>query len=362
VTRQFDFTISDRQDRYSDFGNTNNGKISFRYQPFEMLTFRAAASTGFRAPTLFELYRPPTFGATGEMNSYPGCATGAYTAVFTQGNCTSQGLALFGGNTTLKPETSENFDVGFIVAPVIDLGITVDWYRITIKNEIQTIPGTAIYGNPTQFASYYVLNNAGTLTQAPNLAIDCAPYTSPTCGYIYQNSQNTGGIETDGLDISGKYIIRTAIGNFRASLEGTLVTKYLLQTYTGGPQLNLDGEFNQGFQPRIRWSHELTVDWSKGPFGAGINNHFMTSYGDYALLANGQVHTVGDYSLWGLYGSWKPVDAMTVVLGVSNVLNTDPPFSNQGGGSTTNWQSGYNPLFSDPTGRAFYARLKYQFL
>jgi iron complex outermembrane receptor protein len=45
VTRQFDFTVSDRQDRYSDFGNTNNGKISFRYQPFEMLTFRAAAST-----------------------------------------------------------------------------------------------------------------------------------------------------------------------------------------------------------------------------------------------------------------------------------------------------------------------------
>ncbi len=361
VTKQFDFTVSDRQDRYSDFGNTNNGKISFRYQPFEMLTFRAAASTGFRAPTLFELYRPPTFGATGEMNSYPGCATGAYTAVFTQSNCNSQGLALFGGNTSLKPETSDNFDVGFIVEPVKDLGITVDWYRITIKNVIQTIPGTAIYGNPATFASYYVLNNAGTLTQAPNLALDCAPYTSPTCGYIYQNSQNTGGIATDGLDISAKYLIRTAIGNFRASLEGTLVTKYLLQNYTDGPQLNLDGEFNQGYQPRIRWSHELTVDWTDGPFGAGINNHFLSSYGDYALLANGQVNRVGDYSIWGVYGSWKPVDAMTVVLGVSNVLNTDPPFSNQGGGSTTNWQAGFNPLFSDPTGRAFYVRLKYQF-
>jgi iron complex outermembrane receptor protein len=206
---------------------------------------------------------------------------------------------LFGGNSSLKPETSDNFDVGFIVAPVKDLGITVDWYRITIKNEIQTIPNTAIYGNPTTFANYYVLNNAGTLTQATNLAIDCVPYTAPTCGYMYQNSQNTGGIETDGLDISGKYLVRTSIGNFKASLEGTLITKYLLQTYTGGPQLNLDGEFNQGYQPRIKWSHELTVD---------------------------------------------------------------SPFSNQGGGSTTNWQAGFNPLYSDPTGRAFYVRLKYQFL
>jgi hypothetical protein len=46
---------------------------------------------------------------------------------------------------------------------------------------------------------------------------------------------------------------------------------------------------------------------------------------------------------------------------VSNLFNTDPPFSNQGGGSLTNWQAGFNPLFSDPTGRAFYVRLKYIF-
>ena len=361
ITKDFDFTISDRQDRYSDFGNTNNGKLSFRWQPLEMLTFRAAASTGFRAPTLFELYRPPTFGATGEMNSYPGCATGAYTAVFTQSNCTAQGLALFGGNTTLKPELSDNFDVGFIIEPVQNLGITVDWYRITLKNEIQTIPGTAIYGNPTVFANYYVLNNAGTLTQSPALGIDCSPYTSATCGYIYQTFENTGGIQTSGFDLSAQYLIRTAIGNFKARLEGTLVTRFTLQQYLDGPQLNLVGQFNQGNQPIIRWSHELNVDWSNGPFGAGVNNHFLSSYGDYALMANGQVHVVGDYDIWGLYMSWKPIEALTTLVGVSNLFNTDPPFSNQGGGSLTNWQAGFNPLYSDPTGRAFYVRLKYQF-
>ena len=361
ITKDFEFTVSDRQDRYSDFGNTNNGKISFRFQPFQMLTLRAAASTGFRAPSLFELYRPPTFGATGEMNSYPGCATGAYTAVFTQSNCTSQGLALFGGNTTLKPEASDNFDVGFVVEPIQNLGITLDWYRVTLKNEIQTIPGTAIYGNPTTFANYYVLNNAGTLTQAPSLAIDCVPYTSPTCGYILQNSQNTGGISTSGFDLSVQYLLRTPIGQFHAALEGTLVTKYLLQQYLDGPELNRVGQFVQGNQPIIRWSHQLNVDWSNGPFGAGINNHFVSSYGDYTLLANGQVNTVGDYSIWGIYASWKPVEALTTLVGVSNLFDTDPPFSNQGGGTNTNWQAGFNPLFSDPTGRAFYLRLKYEF-
>jgi iron complex outermembrane recepter protein len=362
VTKDFDFTISDRQDRYSDFGNTNNGKLSFRWQPFEMLTFRAAASTGFRAPTLFELYRPKIFGATGEMNTYPGCATGAYTAVFSALNCLNQGLALDGGNANLKPETSDNFDVGFIVEPIQNLGITVDWYRITIKNEIQQIPNTAIYANPTVFANNYVLNNAGTLTPSPAGGIDCAPsYTAPTCGYILQTLQNTGGISTTGFDLSAQYLLRTPIGKFRASLEGTLVTKFLLQEYLDGPQLNLDGQFVLGNQPIIRWSHQLNVDWTNGPFGAGINNHFVSSYGDFALLANGQVHTVGDYDIWGIYASWKPVDPMLVLVGVSNLFDTDPPFSNQGGGLLTNWQAGFNPLFSDPTGRAFYMRLKYEF-
>jgi iron complex outermembrane receptor protein len=361
VTKDFDFTISDRQDRYSDFGNTNNGKISFRWQPFEILTFRAAASTGFRAPTLFELYRPNLFGATGEMSAYPGCATGNYTAIFTQSNCTAQGLALDGGNPNLKPEQSDNFDVGFIIEPIQNLGITVDWYRITIKNEIQAIPNTAIYGNPTVFSNYYVLNNAGSLTNAPSLALDCVPYTAPTCGYILQTNQNTGGEQTSGFDLSAQYLLRTAIGKFRASLEGTLVTKFLLQQYLDGPQLNLDGQFNQGEQPIIRWSHQLNIDWTNGPFGAGINNHFLSSYGDYALLANGQVHTVGDYDIWGLYLSWQPTAAFTTLVGVSNLFDTNPPFSNQGAGLLTNWQAGYNPLFSDPTGRAFYLRLKFVF-
>jgi iron complex outermembrane receptor protein len=205
------------------------------------------------------------------------------------------------------------------------------------------------------------LNNAGSLTQSPALGIDCNPYTSATCGYILQNSQNTGGIQTSGFDLSAQYLLRTPIGKFRASLDGTLVTRFLLQQYLDGPELNLVGQFNQGNQPIIRWSHNLNIDWMNGPFGAGINNHFLSSYGDYALEANGQVHTVGDYDIWGIYMSWKPFEALTTLVGVSNLFNTDPPFSNQGGGSLTNWQAGFNPLFSDPTGRAFYVRLKYIF-
>jgi iron complex outermembrane receptor protein len=296
------------------------------------------------------------------MSNYPGCATGMYTTIFTASNCQAQGLALFGGNTNLQPLSSQNFDIGVIFEPIQNLGVTLDWYRILIRDLIQTVPSTAIYGNPTTFSNYYVLNSAGTLSQAPNLAIDCAPYTSPTCGYILQNSQNTGGLVTDGVDLTADYNKRTGFGNFHFSLQGTLVTKFLLQQYLDGPQLNLVGEWNQGQEPIMRWSHDLYVDWTYDRWGAGINHHFLTSYIDYALTAAGQTRTVGDYSIFGIYGSYKPIDAMTVMLGISNLFDTNPPFSNQGGGTNTNWQAGYNPIYSDPTGRAFYLRLKYQFL
>lgn len=48
---------------------------------------------------------------------------------------------------------------------------------------------------------------------------------------------------------------------------------------------------------------------------------------------------------------------MTVLFGIRNLFDTTPPFSNQ----AANWQTPYNPVFADPFGRTFYARVKYTF-
>jgi iron complex outermembrane recepter protein len=358
VTKSLEFTVSDREDRYSDFGDTNNGKVSIRYQPFEILTFRGAASTGFRAPSLVDLYAPQVFGAdAGTMNG-PGCGSGNYTAIFTQLNCASQGLSVTGGNPSLKPETSQNFDAGFIIEPIPNLGITVDYYRVLIKNEIQALPDSTIYSNPTTFADLYVLNNVGSLTTAPEKTLDCNPNQSAaTCGYIIQTTQNTGSVTTSGVDLSANYLLRTPVGKFKVGLEGTLVTQYLFQEYPNGPELDLVGWFNQGNQPAIKWQHLFTVDWSNGNWGAGISNHFLSHYIDLLPDAAGNQSYVASYSTWNVYGSWKPIDPVTLVVGMRNAFNTNPPFSNQ----YFNWQAGYNPLFSDPLGRTFYARLNYKF-
>jgi iron complex outermembrane receptor protein len=357
VTKQADFTVSDRQDRYSDFGTTNNAKLAFAYQPFSILKIRVAASTGFRAPTLVEEYSPNTFGALFGNMVGPGCASGNYTTVFSQLNCISQGLSLNGGNPNLKPETSQNFDLGFVVEPIHNLDVTVDYYRINLRNEIQVLPGATIYGNPTTFANLYVLNNAGTLTPAPAANIQCPTPQAATCGYIITTLQNTGSITTDGFDLSASYVMDSDYGKFRVGLEGTFVTGFRLSEYPGGPQLSLAGQFNQGNQPVIRWQHLLTLDWAYQNFGAGLNNHFTEHYHDYLPDAAGDILTVGNYSIWNGYVSFKPIPALKLLAGINNLLDTNPPFSNQ----EQNWQAGYNPIFSSPLGRTFYGRITYDF-
>jgi iron complex outermembrane receptor protein len=357
VTSKAEFTVSDRQDRYSDFGTTNNAKVSFAYQPFSILKIRGAASTGFRAPSLVEEYEPNIFGAVFGNMVGPGCASGNYTTVFTKNNCISQGLSITGGNPNLNPETSQNFDLGFVVEPIANLGITVDYYRINLRERIASVPASAIYANPTAFANLYVLNNAGTLTPAPAANIQCPTPQAATCGYIIQTNNNTGAATTDGFDLSANYLFDSDFGKFRVGLEGSFVTDFKLQQYQGGPELNLVGQFNGGQQPVIRYQHLLTLDWTYQNFGAGLSDHFTEHYHDYAPDAAGNILTVGNYSIWNGYVTFKPIPALKLLAGINNLLDTNPPFSNQ----EQNWQAGFNPIFSNPLGRTFYGRITYNF-
>ena len=49
--------------------------------------------------------------------------------------------------------------------------------------------------------------------------------------------------------------------------------------------------------------------------------------------------------------------ATAVTLGVKNLFDTDPPFSNQ----STRSQRGYDPRYTDSTGRAYFVRAAYGF-
>ena len=368
ITNHLDLDVSDREDRYSDFGRTNNGKISVRYQPTSYLTLRGTASTGFRAPTLYNLYAPAflsaaSSGTMGQGN--PFCAPGAYTAEWTPSTCASQGIGLYGGNKNLTPETSQNFDFGIILSPVENLGITLDFYRILLKNTVSNIPSSAIYGNPTAFASSITTATAGAYagTLPPTIAEAnvCQPYTAATCGYISEQYQNTGRITTDGFDLSVQYLQQTAIGTFHEDLEGTAVTQFQEQQYSGGPSLNLVGNLQIAeINPAYRWEHNVHVDWTSlgKMWGGGLSDRFYSGYVDEYPDATGNLRHVGNYSLVDGYAKVNPMQNLTVLVGIKNLFNTSPPYTNA---NQNNFTQGYNALTADPLLRNFYLNLKYTF-
>jgi len=342
VTKQLEFTLSDREDHYSDFGKTNNGKLAFRYQPSKLITFRGAASTGFRAPSLVNLYSPEVLGAGANFKG----AVCDNLAV----NCGSQGVVASGGNKNLKPEKSDNYDLGIVLAPIDNLGMTLDFYRITISNQITTLSSSTIYQNYATFQNLYHLNSNGTLSVAGDGS--CPTLTATTCGYVLTTPQNTGGVTTNGIDISLNYTLPTSVGRFRMGMEGTWTSQYKLQQYKNAPWLNIRGDMSQGYEPVLAWQDLLTLDWTRDVWGAGISNHFGSGYRD---RYDGR--HVGGQSTWNAYGTWKATKQVSLLVGMRNVFDSKPSFSNQ----DLDWQEGYNSVKSDPTGRAIYGRVTVDF-
>jgi len=369
-TKQIDLDISDREDRYSDFGSTNNGKVALSYSPIAALKFRGTASSGFRAPTLYDLYTPnfiaaSSSGTMGQGN--PFCASPAdYNSEWNASDCNTQGLGVSGGNAHLTPEKSKNYDLGLVFSPVPDLGITADYYRIVVTNTIGRVPVEAIYADPTLFASLIHPSTtskngqlAGTLTPSIQSGPNCTPYYATSCGYISLGFTNTGQVATNGIDVSVTYSMHTSVGLFSADLEGNMVTEFETQQYDGGPELNTVGWFNE-LSPAYRWQHNLRLDWAspQGMWGAELNNRYYSSYIDEYPDGAGNQRMVGSYMLWNGDVTVKPIDKLSLLFGIKNILNTSPPFTNA---FEENFAAGYNPLNADPLLRNFYVNVSYKF-
>ena len=111
ITRSLEANLSLRYDDYSDFGETVNPKIAVRYQPLESLVLRGSYNTGFRAPTLYDLYTTEALVFSRQRSSDPVLCPGgvpnlAAGAVRTRDCIALQNLATH-GNLELDPNTMQ---------------------------------------------------------------------------------------------------------------------------------------------------------------------------------------------------------------------------------------------------------------
>jgi len=133
-----------RYENFSDFGETTNGKISLRYELIEKFVIRTSASTGFKAPTLQQMYFTST--ATNNVSG-----TLYQVGTFPVNHPLSKEL----GAKPLKPEKSQHFSFGFASQNITNLNLSVDYFFTAIKDRI-VLSGD--FADDPSISSAYVRN------------------------------------------------------------------------------------------------------------------------------------------------------------------------------------------------------------
>jgi iron complex outermembrane recepter protein len=367
ITKSVEALAQVRTDRYSDVGNTTNPKVGIRWQPMREVLVRGSWGTGFRAPTLSNIFAPNTQTNTGGSYNDPyyearvgDCydAGGNPTANFNPQFCNAQLTVLQGGNRNLKPESSKQSNIGLVLQPTKDMTISIDLWRIRQKD------GIAIPDADARLEDFL----AG-LVADPSVAYDPTTAKLSTGARAALNANTASGagisrsaagnlgpvsiqfdnisiVETRGVDVAVSALLaRTSVGEFRAATEGTYMA-YWKQDGT-----DFVAQFLQ-FGPLPRWKQKTTVEWSQSGWLAGLTFNYQSGYED-----QGATRKVAAYETFDLFGSYSGVRNLKVNVGVRNLLDRDPPFSRQ----NAYFQVGWDPTYADPRGRTYTMSLNYQF-
>lgn len=339
VMKGLEANLSVRTDKYSDFGSANTFKVSGQWRPISSVMVRASHNTGFRAPTLPELFQPQIVGTTEQFNDP------------TTNQTDLQVKGITGGNPNLKPEKSKASSIGLVMSPTRDISIGVDLFQITIKDIIQTPGAQEVVsrfraGDPA-FAGLVVLNGS-----------DIDTVTTVT--------SNLGTAEVEGVDLFASYRQNLGAGRLDVSLNGTYMSKFEQTSPSGalsrkvGTIVEPDGTPVLGADGGgvvLRWKHALSFGYTQGAWtGTFVQNYTAGYRGGNDLRDNPTF--IGAQSIFDANVAYRGVKGMTLSLGVKNLLNTQPdvfvPASNQ-------FQSGYDVTQYDPRGRMVYLGANYKF-
>lgn len=367
IMKTLDVTLAARYDRFNDVGNTFNPKVGVRYQPTPDLVIRGSANSGFRAPTLYEIYQPQSLSFTTDNYDDPLlCPGGVAAPGASEGVVCGQQVLIRTvgpvgngrGASALEPEKSKALTLGLVFQATPNTRVGFDIWQLRIKNLVSGLPEQEIFGSAAKYQSRFV--RCSQLPAGPDPAnLDqtdadvCTNFPSfDPIAYIDSPVENLGELRTSGIDLSASWTSGpTPYGKVGISIDGTYVTKYDYQRERGGTFINAVGRYSDN-APVFRYQHVLVGTWNSGPWSASLAQRFKSGY-----LDQDGVNKVGSYELFDLGVTWTGVKNLTVTAVVNNLLDTAPPVS----GQTTTFQRGYDPRFTDPIGRSFMVRAGYKF-
>lgn len=286
-----------RYEDYSDFGDTTNGKLSTRIELTDWIALRASASTGFRAPSMQQLFfnnvstQFDSEGNPQEVRTFP--------------NADPVVKAL--GIPELTEEESDGYAIGFILTPMDNLSITFDYYSIEIEDRI-------------------VISGKLNKNDFPGTIIDTALGTDVEEAQFFLNAADT---ETEGFDLIVTYDMQmgdallklsSAINVTETDIESLVPPSSLATVPDIGEALfpEQDQSIIEEWQPEDRIN--LTANYSHNGFSAVVS---FNRYGEYSVT-DGERQTFDAKWLADLQFNFDLGDGLHLKFGGNNIFDETP--------------------------------------
>ena len=337
IVTGLDVDAAVRYDHYQGVGGTFNPKGSVKWQPTSWVLLRGSIGTGFRAPSLTDLFAGNAHSVTSNGTRDPiQCAT------FDASNpaCSFQFTTITGGNPNLKPEKSTSYTFGTVFEPIRNMSIDLDSFWIFLKNQIVVggIPYTTFLANAanaTQYASFINRDANGNIVS------------------ISQINENLFKTNVSGLDMNFRYALDMPVGRLSLLSSGTYFYKYAIQNANGSWTGQLDQGLNSvGFISRFRYN--ATVMYDIHDFNFSVTQNFQKKYKDSNGAITGASREVSAYDTVDAQLNWTGMKQFKFTLGARNVFDKAPPYANYAG-IVNNFVGGYDLSYGDPVGRFVYA-------
>ena len=301
LTKELLVNAAARFENYSDFGSKLSSKLAMRFQPSKQVVFRAAVSTGFRAPSLAQSYygsRITSFKldpATGKQKPFE---VGIFPV--------NDPAALALGAKPLKAESSVNFSGGMAWSPTDDFNVTFDGYLINLNDRIL-------------LTGYIGGDVVEKLLAKRGLAV--------TAGQYFTNIVDT---RTKGIDLTANYHTTVAAGTltFNTGINYTtneIVGQRADPVELAGTGATLVDKFTkiQIEKERPDWRGTLTADYSRNRNNVLLRSSYYGSFHSAPGLCDTCDQLFGGKTLFDVEAG-RQFGAVHWSIGIRNLLDTYP--------------------------------------
>ncbi|WP_337881285.1 TonB-dependent receptor [Rheinheimera sp.] len=348
---------------YSTSGAEPTYKIAVDWDVNDDWKLRGSFNRAVRAANNIELYAPqseglwqgadPCSGATPTLTAAQCALTGVTASQY--GNISKspadQYNGLFGGSPELKPEVADTVSFGIVGNPFEDFNFSVDYWNIELEDAIGAIDAEIIVTQCALTGNSAFCDNVQRTPGSGSLWLGE--------GRVVATNINLGKLHWEGVDLSANYNMELFGGNLNTNLIGTyMLTKEYDNIPGVSPAFDCVSTLDYGCFAQPEWRHVLAFNYDTGSFWrATLKWRFYGEIADYSGTDTLVQDGIDSQSFIDLKGSFAVNDYTTLLIGVNNVLDREPPMV--GGSLATNGNAIAG--FYDTLGRYLHASVTFKF-